>query len=488
MGETMTNSPGAPLSILLIDDDEQILNLMHLTLRASGHENVHTFRDSRSAIDHISLNGCDVVVLDILMIGMSGIDVLKRIKEIDPDSCVIMATGVNEVATAVECMKASAFDYIVKPLEPQRLLASIGSALKVRSIKREYEALSESMLADSLKNPEIFTSIITRNEKMFTIFRYIEAIAPTSHPVLITGETGTGKDLIAQAVHRSSGLRGKFVAVNVAGLDDAMFSDTLFGHTKGAFTGADCVRQGLIESAAGGTLFLDEIGDLSAQSQVKLLRLVQQREFYPMGCDTPRTCSARVVTATCQDIGRLHSEGRMRHDLFYRLRTHHIHLPSLRERKDDLEPLVSTFIDAASRDQHKPRPAVPHELVTLLSTWRFPGNIRELEGMVRNAISLHHNHILSMKSFREHIGAVSEVVSNGSQTDRSAGEIVFPEKLPTLEEINKLLVDEALARSHGNQSIAADLLGITRQALGYRLKKAPFITVQVTGNEPLIVR
>ncbi len=458
-------------SIILVDDETVILDLMKMTLQAAGHVYVQTFQNCREALDCISSSYCDVVILDIMMKEMSGVDVLKQIKEKAPDVCVIMATGVNEVNTAVECMKAGAFDYIVKPLEPERLLTSVANAIKMRTMGREYEALTERMLSDTLKKPDVFKPILSCNEKMFTIFKYIEAVAPTPHPVLVTGETGTGKELIATAIHNCSGLGGKFVAVNVAGLDDAMFSDTLFGHCKGAFTGADSSRQGLIESAAGGTLFLDEIGDLNAQSQVKLLRLIQQSEFYPVGCDTPKKCTARIITATCRDIEQLLSTDKMRKDLFYRLRTHTIHLPPLRERKDDLALLVSTFIDAASLEQNKIRPTIPQELITLLSTWHFPGNVRELEGMIRDAITQHDDHILSLTSFKDHIGFGNNKSSAMPQETQEQFRVVFPEKLPTLDQIDDLLVIEAMQRSNGNQSIACRLLGITRQSLGYRLKK-----------------
>jgi two-component system, NtrC family, response regulator HydG len=460
-------------AIVLVDDEECILDLMKMMLLASGHDTVHTFTNGADAVNFVVSSDCGAVVLDIDMPGMSGIEVLRRLKEEKPFLCVIMATGDNEVATAVKCMRAGAFDYIVKPIEQERLLASIANALHLQDVTSECEALSERMLADSLKNPGIFEGIVTKNPKMFTIFKYVEAISHTPHPVLITGETGTGKELIARAVHKSSGVSGLFVAVNAAGLDDTMFSDSLFGHIKGAFTGADAARQGFIERAAGGTLFLDEIGDLCVQSQIKLLRLIQEREYYPVGSDTARRCTARIVTATCHDVYKLHSDGRMRNDLFYRLQTHHIHLPPLRERKEDIEPLLKGFIAAAAAEMNKPRPAIPSELVTLLSTWHFPGNIRELESMARDAVGLHAGRIMSTKSFRQNLGMQAGDAPAAASAASGCAEdmVVFPPKLPTLDQVDFLLVKEAMARANGNQSIAAQLLGITRQSLSYRLKK-----------------
>ncbi|MGB3095382.1 MAG: sigma 54-interacting transcriptional regulator, partial [Candidatus Deferrimicrobiaceae bacterium] len=319
-----------------------------------------------------------------------------------------------------------------------------------------------------LERPEAFSGILSISRKMFGIFHYLEAIARSSQPVLITGETGAGKELIARAVHAISASRGAFVAVNVAGLDDTMFSDTLFGHTKGAFTGAEQARDGLIAQASGGTLFLDEIGDLKNSSQVKLLRLLEEREYYPLGSDVFRRTDARVICATHQHPTELLSAKTLRKDLYYRLTGHHVHVPPLRERPEDLPLLVEHFLEEAARSVGKKKPTPPPELFTLLSAYGFPGNVRELKMMIHDAVARHRSGVLSLDSLRKVVGPA------GPSDDRVAPaggdpSLSIPGRFPTLKEAEEFLVSEALKRSRGNQGVAATLLGITRQALNKRL-------------------
>jgi DNA-binding NtrC family response regulator len=371
-------------------------------------------------------------------------------------------------------MQHGAFDYILKPVEKSRLIGGVKRAVELRELQRENQLLKAQVLSDKLEKPEAFSEIITTSAAMRAIFRYIEAIAGSPRPVLITGETGVGKELVARAVHTLSNRSGAFVPVNVAGLDDPVFADTLFGHKKGAFTDAREARKGLIERAAGGTLFLDEIGDLRLTSQVKLLRLLQEGEFFPMGSDVAKRSDARIVVATNQDLDALQSSGQFRKDLYYRLCDHQIHIPPLRQRREDLTVLVAHFLDKAAKALSKKKPTPPEELITLLSTYHFPGNIRELESMVFNAVSSHTSGKLSMDAFKSHI--VKKLP--GSNMDSTAlispkgTQVSFSDQLPTLKQIEQMLIDEALKRSNGNQSIAALSLGISRQALNKRLKKA----------------
>jgi DNA-binding NtrC family response regulator len=299
---------------------------------------------------------------------------------------------------------------------------------------------------------------------MFAIFRYIEAIAVSPQPVLITGETGTGKELVARALHRLSGRPGELVAINVAGLDDTMFSDTLFGHLRGAFTGADRARDGLLTSTAEGTLFLDEIGDLSVASQVKLLRLLQDGTYYPLGADRPRQSRVRIVFAT--------SAGAFRKDLYYRLRTHHLHLPPLRARLSDLPLLVNHLVDKAADILGKDAPTVPLALYQLLNTYSFPGNVRELEALIFDAVARHQGTTLSLQSFKEAMSGKPLLTAWGQSHEPLAGPIVWPpDRLPTLKEVEEMLITEALSRADGNQGVAAGLLGVSRQALNKRLSR-----------------
>lgn len=467
----MKNQTKPALPILLIDDDANTLRLMAMNLRLSGLNNIVTFESGADALEWIQENKFIVVVLDIIMPGKTGADVLSEIREIHPEVPVIMVSGLNDIETAISCMKKGARDYIVKPVESERLIASVTNAIEFYELQCSYLQLSRSLLSDTLENPDAFAGIKTNNDHMHKLFRYCEAISRTPYPVLITGETGTGKELFARAIHKVSGVHGEFVAVNVAGLDDVAFSDSLFGHMKGAYTGADTVRTGFVETAADGTLFLDEIGDLSLHSQVRLLRLLQEGEYMPLGTDTVHKSSCRILAATNQKLETLSGEnGTFRSDLYYRLGTHQIIIPPLRERKEDLQPLLEWFLETTSEELKCKKPTYPPELLQLLSVYSFPGNVREFEGMVREAIINHRGGILSTGTFRKVINQNECPVSADISTESDAC-VTFFDKLPTLQQIEDALIHEAHKRAGGNQSVAASLIGITRQAFSYHLKK-----------------
>ncbi len=461
---------------LLIDDEEQFLFSAEITLHAGGLKRVVKCRDSRQALALLAEQEYAVVVLDLYMPHLSGQQLLPQIVEEFPAIPVIVLTAVNEIETAVECMKAGAFEYLVKPVDDARLVTTIQRAIQMQEMRNENALLKNSLLSQQLQHPEAFAEIITNHAAMRAVFKYVEAIAPTPLPVLVTGETGVGKELIAKVLHHLSGRAGEFVAVNVAGVDDHFFSDTLFGHVKGAFTGADKPRRGLLEHAAGGTLFLDEIGDLSLESQVKLLRLLQEGKYYPLGADMPKLSDARIIAATHQDLAGLQRSGNFRKDLYYRLQSHHIHLPSLRERLEDIPLLLEHYLEKAAHTLAKKKPTAPRELATLLRTYSFPGNVRELEGMIFDAVSRHVAGVLSLHSFREkiaHSSASLESAHSGSvRVHEEERLLIFSDRLPTLEEAEEILITEALQRAGGNQAIAASLLGLSRRALNNRLRRA----------------
>lgn len=462
--------------ILMVDDEEQFLLSAGVTLAGKGLTNVIECADSTKVMALLKKTEVAMVVLDLIMPGISGLELLEQIHREYPDLIVVMLTAINEVETAVKCMQSGAFDYILKPVDPARLTTTIKTALTFQQMREENIRLKQSFLTGSLKQPGHFSKIITQNEQMKSIFRYIEAVAPGPLPVLITGDTGVGKELIAEAIHLASDRSGNYVAINVAGLDDHLFSDTLFGHKKGAFTGADRDRPGLIEKAAGGTLFLDEIGDLRPESQVKLLRLLQENSsYYPIGSDVPRECSARIICATNVNLQELQKSGDFRKDLFYRLQTHHIRIPSLQERKDDIAVLLQFFFEKAARKLNKKQPQVPPELLTLLSNYPFPGNIRELESMVYDALSRHQSGRISLMAFRDKIRLnMPEMYSEACEPPESAmaGEWKFPDPLPSLKDFEQRLIDEALKRTGGNQRQAAELLGLSRRALNNRIQRS----------------
>jgi DNA-binding NtrC family response regulator len=389
---------------------------------------------------------------------------------------VVIVSGMNQIEIAVKCMKQGAFDYVVKTAEEDRIVTVALHAIRLIEMQREYREMSRRFLSDTLQNPEAFDRIITVNKTMRSIFQYVEAVAKSNQPLLITGESGVGKGLVTEVVHLLSGCRGPLVSVNVGGLDDTMFTDTLFGHVRGAFTGADQPRSGMIEKAANGTLFLDEIGDLSNASQVKLLRLLQEGDYFPLGSDQPKRLKARIIASTHQDLSEKQASGALRKDLYYRLLTHHVHLPSLRERKEDIPVLLDFFLDEAARALAKAKPETAVELCPLLEGYDFPGNVRELRSMVFDAVAQNSSEVLSVKYFQK---AVSRQREPASSRNACAGNIFDTlESLPTIHQSIGLLIGAAMNRAKGNQSIACRLLGISQPALSKRLKQMQSGTVE----------
>ncbi|MBU0484077.1 MAG: sigma-54 dependent transcriptional regulator [Proteobacteria bacterium] len=460
--------------ILLVDDEKQVLVAFAAELRLGGFNNIMTCDDSRRVVEIVATEKPALLLLDLSMPGKDGREVLAEVTEGWPEIPVVMITAVADTRTAVDCIKAGAFDYLTKPMEEGRLVTTVDRALAMVEIRSEISSLRERMLAGPLNHPEVFADTITTDPTMLGIFRYIESVAQSMQPLLITGETGTGKELIAQATHNLSGRDGAFVRVNVAGVDDNIFADTLFGHRKGAFTGADSTRRGMIEQARGGTLFLDEIGDLSQISQVKLLTLLQEGEYFPLGQDTPVKTDVRIIVATHRNLPAQVEAETFRRDLYYRLQTHLVHLPPLRKRTDDLPLLVEHFLTTAATSLKKRKPTPPRELYQLLGSYHFPGNIRELRSMVFDAVSRHQSGVLSLIAFKDHMRQSSATLPNpiNSEIKREEGNTFTTwAKLPTLKEANEKLVSEALHRADGNLTVAADTLGLSRQALAKRLKR-----------------
>jgi len=461
------------LPVIVVDDEEEILFGASYLLNSHGINPVVTFADGRELLPFLEQDDAGVIVLDLSMPQISGIDLLGQLTQRHPDTPVVVMTASQEVETAVSCMKDGAFDYLVKPVEESRFISSVRRALEVRSLRRQVGSLRLSLMGNGIEHLEVFDHIITANRRMHSVFQYVEAVAESSEPVLITGETGTGKELIAQSIHRLSGRDGELVSLNVAGLDDALFSDTLFGHVKGGYTGAYSERAGLIAKAGGGTLFLDEIGDLKSASQVKLLRLLQDRSYYPIGSDLTRTSDARIIAATNRSLQERMARGKFRQDLFFRLSSHPVELPPLRERMDDLPLLLQHFIEEAAEILGKPAPGASDELFTLLSVYDFPGNVRELRSLVFNAVAQHRSGpVLSMETFRLAVrkGATTPR-RTGAPKDTRNDSLAITGHFPTLQEVDVFLVKEAMRRAKNNQGVAAALLGITRQSLNRRWQR-----------------
>lgn len=454
--------------ILLVDDEPSYHRSLGLMLeRKGGINHLYYCQDSRDARQMLEKHKIGVVLLDLNMPHKSGKELLVELTEAFPDVAVVIISGLNQIETAVECLRMGAFDFYVKTTESARLLEGIKRAIQLQEIKRENQELRHRVLSRRLDSPEAFANILTQSRSMASVFQYLESVARSSQPLMICGESGTGKELIAKAVHSISGRKGRLVTVNVAGLDEHIFNDTLFGHRKGAFTGADSERPGLVEEASGGTLFLDEIGDLPPSSQIKLLRLLQEGEYYPMGADRPKRMQARIFVATHQDLAARQREGDFRRDLYYRLCTHQVQIPPLRARREDIRLLFTYFAEQAAEDLSKAVPEYTPDLWAALQNYDYPGNIRELRAMAFDAVSRHQGGPLNVSDL--------QLLQGGRRSSANHNDTIvhFPpdHRLPTLSELDELLIREAMHRADNNQSIAARILGISQPALSKRLKR-----------------
>ena len=458
--------------ILVIDDEELWLHGISLTLEHyGGFSNIIKCQHSRAATEILSKQKVGLILLDLVMPEISGEQLLENFVASYPEVPVIIITGMDQAEIGLKCMKAGAFDFFVKTVGRDELLSSVDRALRMIEIRDLNEHLTKHFMSEKLNHPDAFSDIITQDNRMKSIFRYLEAIRQSPQPLLITGESGTGKELIAKAAHRVSRPNAAFISINVAGLDDNIFSDTLFGHIRGAFTGAESERCGMIQKAGNGIVFLDEIGDLSALSQTKLLRLLQ--EFQPLGSDESVKTEARFFFATNRNLHDLMEAGKFRKDLYYRIKTHHVKVPPLRERLRDLPLLLNHFIDQAALSLGIESTHWEPGIIDFLSRHAFPGNIRELGSMVYDAVSQSRSNELSIESFRKNMGHEYEERNRGERSriePEKTQLVTFFDKLPTLQQVHRILIEEAMRRTNWNQTAAAGLLGISQPSLSRRLK------------------
>lgn len=457
----------APFPILMVDDEAAWLRSMRLMLLRNGIDNVIECSDSRKALDILQAHDVGLVLLDLTMPHLSGEELLALIRQQPYAPRVIIITGLNDVEGAVRCIKAGAFDYFVKTSGEERLITSIRHALSLADLEMESNRAKRLLLNDTLEHPEAFEQIVTVSPAMHRIFKYIEAISHSRQPVLITGESGTGKELFAKALHRAWPDKGELVTVNLASLDEHMLTDTLFGHAKGAFTNAQSDREGLAEQAGGGTLFLDEFAEISLASQVKLLRFLQEGEYYPLGSDRKKLLKARVVLATNQDLAQLMEQNLFRKDLYYRLMVHHIHVPPLRERPEDLAVLLRHFAKITAEELGVKTPEIPAGLARLLASYAFPGNVRELKAMVLHSLSMHGE--LAPQNFAGHIGVEGDLERDLPGETDLLEIFLNMSQLPSFSEVKNVMTAAAMQRSGGNQTLAAKLLGISQAAISKRL-------------------
>jgi DNA-binding NtrC family response regulator len=455
---------GTVQPIFVVDDEEAVLRSVQRSLQLYGFQEVETCADPRQVLAILAERPVSLLLLDLVMPHVSGEQILAQVAERFPALPVVVVTAEDDVRSVVRCMQLGAADYLVKPVSAEQLVATINKTLEQQAVRDENERLKERFFATGLENREAFSAIVTRDAAMLRMFAYLEAIARGSQPVLVVGETGTGKELVARALHTASGRDGRFVAVNVSGLDDTVFSDTLFGHQAGAFTGAHKERKGLIETAGTGTLFLDEIGDLSEAAQVKLLRLIQEREYHPLGSDAPRRLHARVVAATHRDPSQL------RQDLYFRLRSHHVRIPPLRERRGDIPLLVERFLRAAADDLGIDPPSLPPAALSCLLRYDFPGNVRELQAVIHDAVARQRRGTVPLEVIRELTGIAADADLLPAPAEAGAMPILDRAAWKRLERENILA---ALRQAGWNVSAtggAAELLGMKPSTLTSRMK------------------
>ncbi|WP_303850857.1 sigma-54 dependent transcriptional regulator [Seleniivibrio woodruffii] len=455
--------------VFIIDDEKMITDSYAIFMKRSGITDYTIYNDPREFAGNIDNINPMIVFVDLQMPYHTGEELLELIKKKHPAASVIIVTGNNDVSTAVRCIHKGALNFLVKPLDSERFAAAYHAAVNANQMHMEINALRSAMRFE--ENPDVadFHGIITSDGKMKEVFRYIESVSKSSFPVLITGETGVGKELFARAVHECSLRKGLFAPVNVAGLDDTMFSDTLFGHVKGAFTGADKPRQGFVAAAEGGTLFLDEIGDMAESAQVKLLRLLQEKVYSPLGSDKYITANVRIVAATNAGLEERVQAGKFRQDLFYRLTTHRIEIPPLRDRAGDIEHLALMFYNKALKEVGMERADhLPAYIIRTLKNCDFQGNVRQLQAVMSDMAM-----VFSGRKPSECDAAAffsRHGIRSASAQGSSGHTFSYFGDFPTLKEIEHYTVEYALKESDGNISSAAKLLGITRQALHKRLK------------------
>lgn len=443
-------------TILIVEDEAKMRRLLELNLGDDGFT-TRSAGDAESGLKLLRENPVDLVVTDLKLPGMNGLEFLQAVKSYNAALPVIVMTAFGTVETAVEAMKAGASDYVLKPFSLDEMRMVIHKELDVRNLREENRNLREA-LGKKYSHP----NIVARSAKMQEVLATVERVAPTNSTVLLGGESGVGKDLIARAIHeKSRRAHGPFLKINSTAIPENLLESELFGFEKGAFTGALASKPGKFELADKGTLFLDEIGDVPAATQVKLLRVLQEREFERLGGTKTIKVDVRLVAATNRDLRAALEQGTFREDLYYRLNVVPIDIAPLRERKEDIPDLVNLFVTRFAGDSGKTIEGVSPAAMQMLENYHWPGNVRELQNIVERACALAKGGVLEAADI--HMDSRPSKTANG-------GTGFLPDGM-TLEQWEDEMVQEALRRAHGNKSQAARLLGLSRNALRYRLSK-----------------
>ncbi|MCB0413174.1 MAG: sigma-54-dependent Fis family transcriptional regulator [Bdellovibrionales bacterium] len=453
------------LNILIVDDEQElrrsIISVLYNTFKEFLITTVEA-QDGLEAIQKVEQNSFDLVFMDVRMPHLDGISALKKIKEISPQSFVVILTAHSNLQDAVECIKQGAYDYIEKPLEAGKLKSIVEKALEARSL------VSEIAISNPIFDDDIDSEFVGTSQKMKEVYGLIYKLSHVDTTVLIRGENGTGKELVAKAIHHNSPRKhDEFIALNCGAIPENLMESEIFGHEKGAFTGAETRKIGKFQLANSGTLFLDEIGELKPELQVKLLRVLQERKFTPVGGNREITTNARVIAATNQNIEKMIEEGEFREDLFYRLNVMPIFLPPLRERIDDLQQLVSFFIKKFAKKHNSSISEIEKEAFNLLTSYRWPGNIRELENVIERAFIVENNNILTKESLPENIRNQNQQIEIGIPKNY-VGPLDFDQfKVDTEKEF----IIQALKANNGKINKTVAQANIPKNTLLRKIKK-----------------
>jgi DNA-binding NtrC family response regulator len=447
--------------IHVIDDEPVIHDVLGQLLTSEGYE-VEISSSGEEGLGKYAPQSCDVVLLDLLMPGMDGIEVLKRIKKIDPAAAVIILTAYGSVESAISAMKIGALDYVQKPFKHDELLLTIERAIERRRLQEE-----NVRLKDELRQKFSFTNIIGKGPAMQAVFDLVKAAAPSRSTILLQGESGTGKELVARAIHLNSNREGEpFVIVNSGSLPPDLLESHLFGHVRGAFTGAVALKKGLFEAADRGTIFFDEISSINLETQAKLLRVMQEREFMRLGGTETIKVDVRIIAATNTDIEEMIAQKTFRKDLFYRLNVIKIELPPLRRRKEDIPLLVRHFIEIYARENRKEVEGVSEDVFEILDAYDWPGNVRELENLIERAVVFSRSKIITRESLPPFFLT--------KENPPEAWPISSEESLDLRERtqgFQKKVILTALKKTKGVQKQAAKLLGVKPTTLNEMIKR-----------------
>lgn len=454
--------PAHNVRVLVVDDDVKMLELLKKVLSKRGYV-VDISPKPKEALEKFASDGFDIIVTDINMPEMSGLEILKQVKSMAPDTIVIMITAFATVSSAVESMKLGAYDYIIKPFNMEEFVLIIDRASEQILLKKELE-----LLRKEVQQKYSFGNIIGKSPLMRKVFQLIRQVASTNSNVIIYGKSGTGKELVAKAIHYNSSRKDKpFIAVNCSAIPESLLESELFGHEKGAFTGAVSSRKGLFEEANGGTIFLDEVGDMSLAMQAKLLRVIEDKEIRAVGSDKPRKIDVRIIAATHKNLEKAVKEGTFREDLFYRLNVIPIYLPELRERVEDIPLLVEYFLKKYGEEAGRPNIRISREALACMMKYSWPGNVRELENLIERLVVLSPADEITVNDLPEHIRIC--------KAESLVEELTLGEKI-TLEELEKRYILKILRETGWHKSNAAKILGIDRRTLyrkieGYKLEE-----------------